>query len=301
MTTNIISTLRPGLLVSLKTSIRGNVSYQTRDLEHEHAVAGGQTRARWETERTVANKAELTRAVKARTAARTAITSVCSRSSFGLLCPEAWGKALQDGITRARQVAAEFNARARVTELAVYVIVGRVAQDDVEAVRAINSEVRDLMRDMTVGIKELDVKRVRDAANRARSVGSMLTPEAAERVKAAIDAARGAARQITKAGEEAAKEVDREAIKKINQARTAFLDLDASAVLPTRAPAARGRAVDLAPDDGKGLIDSAADSARAMKKAQGKLRPGPQFDLAPEEPASKKRGVGRRAANKRVA
>ena len=62
MTTNMISTLRPGLLVSLKTSIRGNVSYQTRDLEHEHAVAGGQTRARWETERTVANKAEIARA-----------------------------------------------------------------------------------------------------------------------------------------------------------------------------------------------------------------------------------------------
>ena len=173
----------------------------------------------------------------------------------------------REGIAKARQVAVDFNARAKVTELAVYVIVGRVAQDDVEAVRAINSEVRDLMRDMTVGIKELDVKRVRDAANRARSVGSMLTPEAAERVKAAIDAARGAARQITKAGEEAAKEVDREAIKKINQARTAFLDLDASAVLPTRAPAARGRAV----------------------------------DLAPEEPAGKKRGVARRAASKKAA
>ena len=240
-----ISTLRPGLLVSLKTSIRGNVSYKTRDIEKEHQVGEGETRARWETERTVENKAELTRATKARGKARHAISSVCSRTSFGLLCPESWEKSLQEGIARARQIATDFNARARVTELAVYVIVGRVAQDDVEAVRAINSEVRDLMREMTVGIKELDPRRVRDAANRARSVGAMLTPEAAERIKSAIEVARASARQIIKAGEEAAKEVDRESIKKINQVRTAFLDLDEAAILPVRTPEARGRAVDL--------------------------------------------------------
>lgn len=244
-----ISTLRPGLLVGLKTSIRGNVSYKTRDLEKEHQIEDGSARAVWETERTVVNKAELNRAVKARGEARHAIASVCSRTSFGLLCPEAWEKSLREGIARARQIAADFNKRARTTEVEVNVIVGRVAQDDVEAVRAINSEVRDLMREMAVGIKELDVKQVRDAANRARSVGAMLTPEASERIKEAIATARASARQIVKAGEQAAKEVDKEAIKKINQARTAFLDLDEAAVLPTKAPAAVGRAVDLAPEE----------------------------------------------------
>ena len=244
-----ISTLRPGLLVGLKTSIRGNVSYKTRDLEKEHQLEGGAARAVWETERTVANKAELNRAIKARGEARHAIASVCSRTSFGLLCPEAWEKSLREGITRARQIAAEFNQRARVTEVEVNVIVGRVAQDDVEAVRAINSEVRDLMREMAVGIKELDVKQVRDAANRARSVGAMLTPEASERIKEAIATARASARQIIKAGEAAAKEVDKEAIKKINQVRTAFLDFsDEASILPT-APRTSGRAVDLTPEN----------------------------------------------------
>ena len=37
------NTLRPGLLVSLKTSIRGNVSYQYRDIEPEHLVENGAT------------------------------------------------------------------------------------------------------------------------------------------------------------------------------------------------------------------------------------------------------------------
>jgi len=244
-----ISTMRPGLLVGLKTSIRGNVTYQTRDIEAEHNVGADETRARWETERTVKNKAELARAVKARGEARHAIASVCSRTSFGLLCPNAWEDDLRTGIAKARAIADEFNKGSRVTELSIYVIVGRVAQDDVEAVRAINSEVRDLMREMAAGIKELDVKKVRDAANRARSVGAMLTPEAADRVKVAIDAARMSARKIIKAGEEAGQAIDKEAIKKINQARTAFLDLDDTAVLPGKAPRASGRAVDLAPEE----------------------------------------------------
>lgn len=252
MTASNISTLRPGLLVSLKTSIRGNVSYKTRDLESEREIGDGDsTRAKWETERTVKNRAELNRATKARGEARHAIASICSRTSFGLLCPETWSKSLQDGITKARAIATEFNKTARVTELQIYVIVGRVAQDDVEAVRAINSEVRDLMKEMAVGIKELDVKRVRDAAMRAKSIGAMLTPEAAERIKDAVEVARASARQIVKAGEEASKAVDKEAMRKINQARTAFLDLDESQVLAGAPARTQGRAIDLAPEPEK--------------------------------------------------
>ncbi len=46
--------------------------------------------------------------------------------------------------TRA-ELADEFNATARLTRLYVNVIAGRIAPDDVEAVKAINSEVRDLL------------------------------------------------------------------------------------------------------------------------------------------------------------
>lgn len=266
--TSITSTLRPGLLVSLTIRITGNVSYKTKDLEHRHAEDDGTERARWETERIVQNAAELRRAEKVRSTARQMISRICARSSFGLLCPMAWEDDLQKNIAEARKLAAEFNARSRVTEVSVYAIVGRVAQDDVEAVRAINSEVRALMNEMSIGVKELDTKRVRDAANRARAVGSMLTPEAAEKVKVAIEAARGAARKIVKAGEEAAKQIDKEAIRQISAARTAFLDLDAGELLPVDPPKAGGRAVDLAPEEApapKRAKKAPARSAKARK------------------------------------
>ena len=263
-----VSTLRPGLLVSLSIRISGNVTYNTRDLERRHRSEDGAERARWETERVVANPGELKRAEKVRAAARQLINKTCARSAFGLLCPNAWEKDLYTNIAEARRLAAEFNSRAKCTEVGVYAIVGRVAQDDVEAVRAINSEVRGLMREMTEGLKNLDAKRVREAAGRARSIGVMLSDEASGKIKAAIEAARASARKIVKAGDAVSGVIDKEAIKKISQARTAFLDLDAEEVLPER-PRSAARAVDLEPEE-------------APKKKPRKL-PRPELEGASEK------------------
>lgn len=281
----IVSTLRPGLLVSLSIRVSGNVTYNTRDLERRHRSEDGAERARWETERVVANPGELKRAEKVRATARQLINKTCARSMFGLLCPNSWEAELYSNIAAARQLAAEFNARARCTEVSIYVIVGRVAQDDVEAVRAINSEIRGLMREMTEGVKNLDAKRVREAAGRARSIGMMLSDEASEKIKAAIEAARASARKIVKAGDAVSGVIDKEAIKKINQARTAFLDLGEEEVLLER-PRTAGRAVDLQPEEAAtprklsraALRDasSAVEAARGRAKVVGRIPPKPQ-------------------------
>src|SRR5580765_135900 len=82
------STLRPGLLVGLSTSISGNVRYRTQTLEEEHLTEDGAEAARWETERTITDPAEYEAAKKARSKARNSIVRVCAASAFGLLCPE---------------------------------------------------------------------------------------------------------------------------------------------------------------------------------------------------------------------
>jgi hypothetical protein len=116
----------------------------------------------------------------------------------------------------------------------------------VEAVRAINSEVRDLLEAMKEGVETLNVEAVRQAANKARSLGNMLTPDAADRIQGAIDAARSAARKIVAAGEQVACEIDLRAVRAITEARTAFLDLDDAREVA--APTEQARAVDFEPD-----------------------------------------------------
>ena len=242
------STLRPGLLVSLKTSVTGNVAYRRQDIETEHLTADGAKRARWETERTVVDPAEHDEAIKVRGKCRTLVTAICSASAFGLLCPEEGAAELMQAVEEAQALAADFNRRAKLTRIGVYVIAGKVAADDAQAVRAIASEVRDLLADMETGLRNLDVKTVRDAANKARDIGRMLTPTAQARVQVAIDAARSAARRIVKAGETAALEVDARALRSITESRTAFLEIGDD-IGEIAAPVASGRALDMVPSE----------------------------------------------------
>lgn len=240
------STLRPGFLVSLRTSVTGIVSYDKKPLETEGDAEEGVSKTRWETERTIADVAEHELATKTRNSAARAIRSVCTQSAFGLLCPEADADKLAKAISKAREAADAFNMTARLGRIAIYVITGRIAADDVEALRAINSEVRGLMEEMQDGIKRLDVKAVREAASKAKEVGAMLSPDAQARVQIAVETARQAAKTIAQSGEAAAQEIDTSAIAKITDMRTAFLDLDSNGQ-PIAAPAAQARAVDFEP------------------------------------------------------
>jgi len=235
----LTSTLRPGLLVSLKTSIAGNVNYRTLTLESDHITETGARQARWETERTVVDPQEHEAAIRARSLARSKIQCVCANSAFGLLCPESKASELEAAVAEARAIVDAFNAQAGLTRLSFNLIAGKIAPDDVEAIRAINSEMSDLMSSMAEGLANLDVSKVRDAANKARSVGAMLTDDAKERVQAAIEVARKAARAIVQAGEEGAVEVDRASIRKVLDARTAFLDLDDAGEVAPVQPVAR--------------------------------------------------------------
>lgn len=240
------STLRPGLLVSLKTSQTGNTQYVKRTIEANHLTKDGKAKAKWETLRVISDPAEHERACQVRSKARATISGVCANSAFGLLCPESNADELEAAIVEARQLVEDFNSEAKLSRVHIYVVTGRIAPDDVEAVRAINSEVRELLDDMKEGIKNLDVKAVREAAGRARSIGMMLSPDAQARITVAIEAARKTARAMVKAGEQAAQEIDRRTLRTISESRTAFLDLDdEKEIADVKATA---RALDLAPE-----------------------------------------------------
>lgn len=243
--TVVSSTLRPGLLVALKTSLVGNVSYHKRVIVPEHTTAEGTEEAQWETTRVIIDRAEHDAGRRAQASARSAVVGACVSTAFGLLCPEADRPALDAAVAEARRIAGEFNATATLSRINVYVIIGRIAPNDAEAVRAVNSEIRSLIKTMEDGITNLDASAIREAANSARKVGAVLSPEAAARVASAVKEARSVARKIVKAGDQAAQEIDRAVIANLEQYRTAFLDLDE--VAPVASPEEAPRAIDLTP------------------------------------------------------
>jgi hypothetical protein len=241
------TTLRPGYLVGLKTSISGNVKYLKTTIQPDALdVELGIHTSKWETERKILNAAEQEAATKLRSEIRTMIGRYCSQTAFGMLCPNDAKEALDQAMAAAQEKAAEFNRSATTTRIRVNAMCGKIEPDDQQAVRAINSEVAELLETMRLGLETLDAVKVRDAAKRAREIGQMLSADAQARITIAIEAARATATRIAKAGETNAVEIDRLAISRVTEARTAFLDLDQEGEV--QAPATTGRALDLAPD-----------------------------------------------------
>lgn len=222
------SVIRPGLLVSLKSTVKGGVTYQRTELEAKKA-ADGQDVARWETERVIEDKDEHEAATKCRSQALSLIRKVCSTTTFGLLCPNDQEPALDAAVKAARQLVDNHNEQATHTQVAIFVLKGRVASDDAEAARAITSEIATLVQKMDAGIEKFDPKAIREAADRARELSNMLDDSKKTKIDAAIAQARKAARDIVKRVEkngEATNIVIKDIQRgQIEQARIAFLDM----------------------------------------------------------------------------
>lgn len=245
-----VATLRPGLLVSLKTSVKGGVAYRRTEIDPDHMTETGAREAKWETHRTIEDAAEYELATKVRGKCRSFITAVCAQSDFGLLCPASKEKLLEQAIADARQTAEIFNQQAKLTTISVYIISGRVAYDDVEATKAISSEVSELLETMKQGIAAANPEEIRKAATKAKSIGQMLSDEAgykvAEAVKQARDIASKIAKMAAESGEVAAVEIQKLKVDAIHAAQAAFLDLDDAKPVES-VPAAAPAGLDLEP------------------------------------------------------
>lgn len=238
------STIRPGLLVGLKSTVVGGVSYKRTDLDAGE-TEDGKAVAKWETERVIEDEDEYKAASKCRSKALAAITKVCSSTPFGYLCPEDREGALDAAVASAQALVEAHNAAATHTKIGIYVLKGRVASNDAEAARAITQELAELVARMDAGIKSFDPKEIRAAANRARELSGMLSEEKVAKIDAAIEQARKAARTIVRRIEVEGEQRETVLLDiqrgQIESARIAFLDLSAAdgeqAPIPTSAPA----------------------------------------------------------------
>lgn len=259
------SVIRPGLLVSVKSTVAGGVSYQREDLAADPEAEGASVTV-WKTKRVIDDPVEHEAATKCRSAALAMIRRCCASTSFGLLCPTDQEGALDAAIKGARALVEEFNDTATRTRVAVFALKGRVASNDAEAARAITDEIAGLVTAMSTGINEFDPKKIKEAANKARELSGMLSEGRQEKIGAAIEQARKAARTIVKRIEKEgeARELVMLDIQRgqIESARIAFLDLSSEPVADViLTPAVDGqRFADLDLDlDGITIIDEKAN------------------------------------------
>jgi hypothetical protein len=101
------------------------------------------------------------------------------------------------------------------------------------------------MVQMQEAVAELDPKKVKAIIRKVREVGQMLAPEANAMTAVAINAANEACKQIVKAGEQVAIEIDQGLIDTIGTARNSFLDFTFDDDVEIDAMPTPARALDL--------------------------------------------------------
>jgi hypothetical protein len=218
--------LPAGLLVNMATSVRGNVKYFKETVEYANVDADtGHESSEWNTRKIVFDPEEQERAAKLRDRCRSLINGVCSPTNHnGLLCPLERADELERRMEQVNEWVAEFNADAVYTRVAVHIFPAEIAQNDLRAAKGIFNEIGEHLEEMQAGLAELDTKKVRAVCSKVRNMGQMLSADASGELAVAIETARASCREIVKAGESVVMTIDRDAIERIDEARTAFLD-----------------------------------------------------------------------------
>lgn len=217
--------IRPGYLISLKTTLVGNISYHKQILEREHIVADGSEQAKWETMRVIGDRDEHNNGRKMQADARGKVTTVCTNTAFGLLCPEEKSDELIQAINEAKQIAEEFNRSARLSRMNVYVIVGKIAPERFDIVSAMAAETLELLATIQTGIRSRNADIIRPAANELRRLSDMFSENGRGKLQEAVDAGRSAARKIIKAPAGPAHELEGQATQIVNDVHRQFQQL----------------------------------------------------------------------------
>ena len=182
--------IKPGLLVGLTSEVSGGVRYQKKYLGTDRPDP---RISRWETTKTTDDPEELQRASAARSAARSAITSVCIETPVGLLCPQDRVAELDAAVTEAERIVAQHNASALHTWVSVNVLPAEIVASSERSNRAIAAQMAGLVDQMRMALETANPKAMREVATKAKSLSAMLAPAQEEAALAAVESVRRAA------------------------------------------------------------------------------------------------------------
>ena len=186
--------LKPGVLVVVKSSVRGGAEYDRQELSTDGLDPAGAKQIRsWQTVQRVSDPDELAEARRVRGYAVGAIWNRASVTPYGLIVSDDRLEALAEAVERARERVDAFNAKARHVRVTLRVLKTRLVPE--EASEAFEAEAEETLEDLEarVDAESLDVEETRKAADRATALAEVLDGSLASRVLAKIQEARAAA------------------------------------------------------------------------------------------------------------
>lgn len=221
--------LRPAILVSLATSVKGGSTSERLDLDAH--LEGASKVEKWQTTKTVFDPEEHRRAGETRKSIRRLFEGVARWTPFGLVVELEREAELREAVAQAEALAAEFNAGATHSRVKFSWLPARIDQggNAADAVIAIRQEIGGLMEDLERASRAGEVESIRDISNRATSLGKLLaegspgTGQLGVAVEEARRVARAVVRRVEKAGERLEDVLTESNLAPVSAARFLFL------------------------------------------------------------------------------
>lgn len=269
--TDAAAVVKPGLLVVIKSSVRGGAEYDRREMSTDDVDPAGAEQVRaWATVQRVFDPDELAGAKAVRGRAVGWLWARVAQTPYGLVVTDDRVHAFDAALAKARAAVDAFNGGARHVRVTLRVLKTRLLLEEAAAAfeEAAEEAVEELdARDFKTAE---DVEEIRKVADRAADFAAVLRGDLAERVLAKIREARAAATAAAKEVRGDAPAADRPAkSKKTPKVRAA--DAEALARLDSQVSAAAATAAALRSKADVALAHAAAqrqfvDAARTDKQ-----------------------------------
>lgn len=236
--------IKAGYLVSSKTTLCGGVHF-TRT-EYNKNKEGERAVTKWKTTKVIDSPDEYRRGEEIRNRINYLVYRVCVLTSFGLLCPSKKKKELEEAIAEGAKLARDYNRTARYSRITPYIFWTQILNDNEDNLKALSSEIREMLDTMKDGILNIgkkplkdSIKEIKKAADKAKRLTEVLDDSYTGKINVAVEEARKAAREITKRVIKKNESIE-EVLKSINTkaiaaARFAFIDTNEKEVKEEKA------------------------------------------------------------------
>lgn len=221
--------LRPGFLVCFSTRVENGVEHLKSQVREE-VLPDGAVRKEWQAATIIHDPEEFKAVSVLRSRVRNIMKGVTTNTGFALMCPREDEQRLSAAITEMDALALGWNETSKVYKLRVSTVLAEIAENKADAIKAIKSEVVDLLARMEAATRAGSVRDIRAAANEAAQKVALLDLESEDgddEIAQALAVARGVARKIVKrvekGGEDLAAVLEQQNLEPIAAARLRFI------------------------------------------------------------------------------
>jgi len=218
--------MKPCYLLNVRCSVHGGLTYRRSD--EDVVTEDEREEATWTTDRVIQNRAEYNKAQALRNRIKRAIANLGVPGDLGIFCTRDSRREIDKAVRKWTVKIDKFNQEAQHSVIRFRVARWKVEGENEEVLQDMLVDLRGLVDELKVAVKNADYKSIRSVVTRLRGYDMVLPEDAADFLQRAVANAKAQAidvrKSLEKHGEDLKQVQDRMNTSSIDFARFALME-----------------------------------------------------------------------------